>query len=281
MSQFENGKMRTGRCGKMRGLSLSLAVIAALASSSAEAKNFGARCQKDYEDGWLGSLPWAYDRCDMFTAQMKKTDQSQFQYTLKWGATGFTVDDGSAGQGGVDSVDLFWVNTHGGVGSVVDKNNNVVGFNARLALYNKNTRARSDEWRFGDNGHQARILSQYACKTLTIDDKAFDRWDQVFKGGLQLATGSHGTLWDAPSTDEVGETYAANLQAGISVKWSWFDGIQDWYFDQDVAIYASSSGPTAECLDRQNNLTWKNIANKPRFRDGQMRRICGQGITDY
>ncbi|MGH7860425.1 MAG: DUF6345 domain-containing protein, partial [Candidatus Binatia bacterium] len=84
----------------------------------------------------------------------------------------------------------------------------------------------SVNWRFGDNARQVKILSQYACETLWIDGFAYDRWDEVFKGGLYLATGSHDKVYASYYTDDIGEDYADNLQGGTSVKWSWFDGLK-------------------------------------------------------
>ena len=82
-----------------------------------------------------------------------------FQFSLNNGG-GFDVSDGSVPAGGVDTVDIFYVGTHGGVS---DKN-------AKLALKPVQTRTFSSNWRFGDNANQIAIFSQNACKTLQNDD---------------------------------------------------------------------------------------------------------------
>jgi hypothetical protein len=249
----------------------------------AEAGQFGTRCQSDFEGGWLTTLDYAYDRCDMFVDELDDSDTSLFNYTLKWGESGFSsdVDDGLVSKGGVDSVDLFFVNTHGGAMQKLSDGTVAPSPDARLALWKKKTRTFASTWRFGDNSDQARIFSQYACETLRIDDLAYGRWDQVFKGGLQLATGSHDKVYDGETTDEVGEDYADNLQSGMSVKWAWFDGLWDTFIDQDVAIYASSSGSLAECKLRRDWITWQNFDSFAQYRDNNMNRICASWITDY
>jgi len=67
----------------------------------------------------------------------------------------------------------------------------------------------------------------------------------------------------------------------MTVKWAWFDGNQDWSVDQDVAIYASSSGSLDECINRRDGMTGQNINSFPRFRDANMNRICASWITDF
>jgi hypothetical protein len=97
---------------------------------------------------------------------------------------------------------------------------------------------------------------------------------------LYLVTGSHDVLYDGWLTDDTGEDYADNLTHGKTVKWAWFDGNWDWWADQDVAIYASSSGSLDECRNRRDTMTGQNINGFPRFRDASMKRICAAWITD-
>jgi hypothetical protein len=256
--------------------SISIAAIAiaigCLVSVGAEAGEFGTRCQKDFQNGWQKTLPYMYARCSGFNNELDDTDTKLFYFNLKGTGTGFTSNDGSASAGGVDAVDLFYVSTHGGA-----KNSTTT---ASLAMWTQNLRALSSAWRFGDNADGARIFSQYACETLWIDNASYNRWDQVFKGGVQLVTGSHDKVYDGITTDETGEDYADDLQKGKSVKWAWFDGNGDWWADQDVAIYASSSGSLLECQIRRDLMTWQNIGNWPRYRDNNMNRICASWISD-
>jgi hypothetical protein len=107
-------------------------------------------------------------------------------------------------------VDIFYVATHGGATDT----------NATLALRPVDTFTLSSSWRFGDNSNRIAIFSQYACATLRIDGKGFTRWAKAFKGGLYLATGSHGVVHDGWPTDDTGEDYADNLTHGKTVKWA-------------------------------------------------------------
>ena len=244
----------------------------------AQAGTFGTRCQGNFNNSWQNTLPYAYNRCEGFNNELDDYDTKKFYFNLSGAATGFSWNDGVINSGGVDSVDLFYVSTHGGV-------DNVRFF---YALKEQNSFACSRlsggncvpgwDWRYGDNTRKVKIYSQYSCATLAIDDFSWARWNQPFKGGLYLATGSQDKVYDGYTTDETGEDYADDLQDGKSVKWAWFDGNGDWYFDQDVAIYASSSGPLSECQNRRDGMTWQNVIQFPRLRDGDMNRLCASWI---
>src|SRR5215510_15380616 len=246
-----------------------------LASSRTEAGQFGTRCQETFQNGWRKTLPHANELCDDFVAELNDTDTSLFYFTLKWGESGFSsdADDGLVNKGGVDAVDLFYVNTHGGEASSTT--------DARLAMWQEGLRTFSSTWRFGNNSDQVAIFSQYACETLRVDDFSFNRWDEAFRGGLLLATGSHDKLYDSVTTEEAGEDYADDLQSGKSVKWAWFDGNADWNADQDVAIKASSTGSLSQCRNRRDTITWQNFGSVARIRDNNMKRICSAWIDDY
>lgn len=258
------------------------AAICLGASPGAEAGQFGTRCQKDFQNGWQQPAPYMYARCSGFNDELDDTDTKLFYFNLKGTGSGFTFNDGSSSSGGVDSVDLLYVSTHGGADN----------FRAFFTLWAQSTFACSrfaasgpgcvsgPDWRVGDNSDQVAIFSQYACATLRIDDFAFGRWVNTFKGGMYLATGSHDKVADSLTTDEVGEDYADDLQDGRSVKWAWFDGNSDWDADQDVAVYASSSGALSKCQSRRDTMTWQNIGGFTRFLGGSMNRICASWISD-
>jgi hypothetical protein len=243
--------------------------IGLAAASGALAGEFGTRCQKHYDGNWQVELSSMYDRCGGFNDRMNDNNTQMFYFQLN-GGSGFRWNDGSAAAGGVETADLFYVGTHGGVNDT----------DAVLALKEQNSFAFSTQWRFGDNSNQVAIYSQYSCKTLTIDANAFARWVNPFKGGLYLATGSHGIVYDGWTTDDTGYDYADDLTHGKTVKWAWFDGNSDWWADQDVAIYASSSGSLASCQTRRDSMTGQNINNFTRLRDGNMNRICASWISE-
>lgn len=242
--------------------------ICLLASGSALAGKFGTRCQQTFKDGWVPNLSHVYDHCAYFNNELDDTDSKAFYYYLNNGQ-GFKTSDHVESAGGVDTVDLFYVNTHGKAESSY----------SWLALYVGI--ATSNTWRFGDNGRKLKIFSQYACETMKLDNKTYDRWDQVFKGGLYLVTGSHDKVYDSWYTDDVGEDYADNLQDGDFVWSAWFDGAWDAYTDQDVAVFGTSSGDESVCFLRLLSMTGQNTGGFPRYRDGDMKLICAYSITDY
>jgi len=253
---------RVSRAALAAAISLGLAV-------EAQAGEFGTRCQQTFDNDWQAPLSWVYDRCSGFNDRANDNNAQLF-YCYVNGGSGFRSNDGSTGYCGVDTVDLFYVSTHGGVN----------GTDAVLARKPVGGLALSSQWRFGDNGNQVAIFSQYACKTLAIDGNAYTRWVNPFKGGLYLATGSHDIFVDGWTTAGTGYDYADGLTHGKSVKWAWFDGNSDWWFDQDVAIYASSSGSESGCGLRRDYMTGQNINLFGRVRDGYMNRICASWVTD-
>lgn len=238
-----------------------------------DAGEYGVRCQRNFDDPKLAKLEWAGDNCNGFAERMSGDGNVQtFYYGMK-GGTGFTSNDGKVGNGGVDTVDVFFVGTHGGISSSSN--------DAILALKPKNAFAFSTQWRFGDNSNQVAIFSQYACQTLFFDDsKMHKRWRAPFRGGLYIATGSHGFLIDSWETSEAGYDYATNLGHGMSIRWAWFDGLWDHWFDQDVAA-AGSGSDKANCKSRRNGMDGQNVNGYSRLRDADVGFICVDAITDY
>jgi hypothetical protein len=256
----------------VRGLSIALLACAVLSAVRSEGGTFGTRCQQSFQNGWRETLPYTWDHCAGFNDELDDSDTKKFYFDLNTTGLGFVFNDDIVDFGGVDSVDLFYIATHGGAKSSTT--------DARLALWGEQMRTFSSNWRFGDNARKVKIFSQYACETLWIDDFSFARWAPAFKGGLYIATGSHDKVYAGWTTEETGEDYADDLQHGKSVKWAWLDGNSDWAADQDVAVYASSSGPLSECKSRRDSMTWQNIGGFTRFRDGNMNRLCASWISD-
>jgi hypothetical protein len=141
-----------------------IASTCVMAVAVADAGEFGTRCQRTFENGWLPTLDYQYDRCNGFDNRMDDNNSKLFRFSLN-NAAGFNGSDGSTSAGGVDTVDIFYVATHGGTSDT----------DARLALKPAQMFTLSPSWRFGDNSNQIAIFSQYVCETLKIDDKAFGR----------------------------------------------------------------------------------------------------------
>ena len=260
----------------VRGIAAAMVALAVWTAAPAHAGTFGTRCAQKFQNNWQKEVWYGTERCQLLTDQLSQTDTSLFQASMKGDQMGFTILDGVSVVSGVDSVDLFYVNTHGGA----FKAPYIEADDANLAFFEKDTLTQSSTWRFGNNNHKARIFSQYACETMRLDTHTWNRWNKAFKGGLYIATGSHALLYESISTNETGEDYAENLQDGLSVKWAWFDGNADWNAHQGVAVYASSSGNLSVCVDRLNLMTWQNINFFGRLRDGNMNRLCASWIDN-
>ena len=254
----------------VRFLSLLAGILMLLGSVSfAMAGQFGTRCQRSYEANWQTTLPYAWARCGGFNNELDDTDTRDFYFNLVGSTCGFSTCDDHQPAGGVDTVDLFYVSTHGGTTAT----------DAVLTMWDNGSEVISSAWRYGDDDDQVAIFSQYACDTLqNRDGNIWARWDSVFRGGVHIVTGSDDKLWDSITTDEVGEDYADGLQKRKSVKNAWFDGNSDWWPSQDLKVM--TVGRTlAECVSRKDGITWQNFPSFPRLRDGNMGWWCTTRIT--
>lgn len=238
------------------------------------AAHFGTLCQADYQNDWRTCLPYSWNRCGWFNEELDESDIFDFYWNLHGARSAYSTCDDCAGFG-ADSVALLYTNTHGGAIDSAD---------ARLAMWNQNIRARSvtDNWRLGNESVRLSIMANYACETLAAGDSSgqmIDRWRNTFRGGMRMALGSHDKLYDGPTTDEVGEDFADNLQDGDTIKWAWFDGNGDWWCDQDVKVLATGTGES-NCGTRRNTMRWQNFGSFPRLRDGNVNWFCTSKISN-
>ncbi|HEV3469232.1 MAG TPA: DUF6345 domain-containing protein [Pyrinomonadaceae bacterium] len=248
---------------------------------------FGTRCQADFQIDWEDTppsmwqdyLPYMWERCQWFVDELNDTDTSVFYFNLTNSKSRYSTCD-SCGTG-VDDVALMYTGTHGGA---------YESPNVLLAMWEQDVFALSvtDGWRYGDEATRCSIFAQYACETLTAGDSVgqmIDRWRGTFRGGLRMALGSHGTLWDSVTTNECGEDFADDLQAGKTLKWAWFDGNDDAYSDQDVKVLATGTGSSdsaakSNCKIRRDWMMWQNFGDWPRLRDGDVDWFCSSRISN-
>lgn len=237
------------------------AVLALAAMQSAEAGRFGTMCQSDFQNGWLPTLPYVWDRCSGFNNELDDYDSKVFYYNLhgaKW------AWENNGDQYYPETVNLFYASTHGG------------GWYDRSvwAMWDQSTNADSTNMRLGDESWQTMILSTYSCETLKFDDgRMWVRMGPIFRGGLYIATGSYETFYDGWTTDETGVDYADDLQHGWLIKDAWADGNSDWYVDNDIAVMTVGTDSN-DCWYRMNHMTWQNIAGFPRRRDNGIGYYC-------
>ena len=223
---------------------------------------FGTGCQKEYQNGWLATLDYNWDRCGWFNNELDDTDTKVFYYNLH-GAKWWWEQGGD--QLTLDNVNLFYALTHGGAWA--DR--------SVWAMWDQNQLAESINMRLGDESYGLSILATYSCETLKFsDDKMWTRMGPIFRGGLRIAVGSHDKLYDSYTTDEVGEDFADNLQGSNTIKWSWKDAVSDWSADQDATVMATGTN-RADCENRRDNMKWQNYSSGyPRLRDGQIGWYC-------
>ncbi len=236
---------------------------------------FGTRNQSSFQNDWMDILPFSTQASQEFNSAMAKHYQQVYFYNMKNALPAFTYCDGCKESGGLDTTHFAYIGTHG-----FTSNND-----ACLAFWgeDKYTCTNKHSWRFGDNSSQLAFLATKSCGTLKIDAHTSKRWIDVFRGGLILALGSHGSFHDAGS----GDALSFYLEEGEPVKWAWFDSlIFDSSFEQDVAVMATGK-PTAhfdgagDCAYRRDHATWDNFMSLARWRDLDITNLCVSFIDDY
>lgn len=232
------------------------------------AKTFGTHCTDSYEDDWQDALPGAYTTCGRFNSALDDGATKVFYYNLE-GALPYFYD--SNDQQRLEKVDLFFLLSHGGA---------ISSTNAAWAMWDNGDLARSSNIRWGDEDIGMSIFAQDSCETLLFDANIWTRWDSVFKGGLRMTVGSHGTLHLNPSEYNVGKVFAQQLNAGVTITDAWYianDATAQ--NNQDVAVMATGTS-AANCESRMGNMTWNNFMNYSRLRDGSIAFYCSWNWDD-
>lgn len=256
--------MKTKQRPKIRyqlALALSCSILLGNASSVQAGSRFGTFCERNFENGWQTTLTQAWNHCSRFNNELDDTDSKIFYFNLsnaEWNH--FQTGD----QVHLENIDLLYISTHGGINYT----------DAKWCMYDQGKRWKSSNMRLGDEGYGLSIFVQYACKTLSnTDGRVVDRWSSIFNGGLRYVLGSHDTLYNSWTTNEVGEDFADNVQSGQVLMYAWRDAVSDWATKQDAAALASGMGQY-DCEARLGGMTWQNYDHYPRRRDSQMTYVC-------
>jgi hypothetical protein len=252
--------------GLWRRVALALALAALWSGAASAQARFATECQSDYQNGWLPTLPEVWNRCGWFNSALGDLDILVYYYNLA-GAKPWWED--ALDQGGMETVNLLYANTHGGAWTG----------RSVWAMWDQNTLADSAAMRLGDESWGLSIFATYSCETLKIDGM-WTRMAPIFKGGLRFAAGSHDTLFDSSTTNEAGEDFADNLQHRWTIAGAWSDAVSDWWEAQDAAVMATGQNSLAECESRRDGMTWQNYPNYPILRDGQASWYCYRYWTD-
>lgn len=222
---------------------------------------FGTMCQQEYQNGWQVTLWHANDRCKWFNDRLDDTDTKAFYNNLHNAKSRWedTQDHKRA-----ETVDLLFSSVHGGTEPET----------AFFSMWDQDEFVDTVNMRLGDEERGLSILSTYSCETLRVSDGHLkDRWRAAMRGGLRFVTGSHATLWDGSTTDEVGEDFASGLQHAQTLRYAWKDAVSDWYFENDAAVMATGISRT-DCKHRRKNMRWTDFADFPRRRDTNVNFFC-------
>ena len=151
------------------------------------------------------------------------------------------AEDGGLDESMADDVDLFFINTHGRNDSGIIS----LGYNSNMNKWIGN----SQDWKLGDNW-DLEWLVIYGCDTIArpngidIDDATFlSAYDPRFFR-LHEILGAYDSMWDGWTTEEVGRDFADNLLDGDTIKYSWVDGVSDWYVDNHPAVISAERPET-------------------------------------
>jgi hypothetical protein len=231
--------------------------------------HIGVRCQSDFQSNWAPTIN-AYPPCGNFNSQISKTDYLDFYFNLHGGAAGFTNGNGAEtcnGCGGVDSVDFFFVNTHGGI---ANNNANYAGW----AMWDQGSMAWTPSMRFGAAGKRVQVFSNYACDTMKTSDGLFwSRWSSLMSGGVKIVTGAHDLVYD--DSNAALPNFAQRMQNGESIGSSWLEAT--WYADNNNHPSEANTGINANDCWNRAGATLSSVQSMPALRDSQIGYVCWAG----
>lgn len=221
----------------------------------------GTRCQSDFQNNWRAT--WDnYAMCAGFNNKIDDTDTLRFYYNLHGAKNAF--DNSMVAEinnGGVDSVDFFFFQTHGGFDSST----------SRWTMWDQDTRAYSVDMRIGNDGRQAQVLATYSCDTLYTADGLFvTRWRNAFRGGLKLLLGAHGFVYNG--ADGKGADFATRLQNGEGIGDAWLRAV--YYADTtNSPSFANTGTNNTNCWARAG-ATMSSVQSIPRIQDNNVGYYC-------
>lgn len=239
------------------------------------ARKFGSYGSQDFAltngQPWLVTLDYQWDLKSNFITNLDDTDTVLFSgmmpagNDLKWYDTQHHGSGVDLGTGGIDTVDLFFAQTHGG-----DSDQS-----SSWAMYPVNQHVFSNNMRLGDDGGLCSIFTIYACDSMVIDGHWVTRWRNAFRGGLRIALGNPDLAGAGHDELRIGNAYADYLQAGYGIWYAWYYATTVETPDNPGAATATGSNED-NCFDRLWGMTWQNFkdATFPRLRDGNIGIYC-------
>lgn len=227
---------------------------------------YGVRCQNDFQDQWAPTIDM-YSMCGNFINQISATDPVDFYFNLHGAAPTFTSGDSTEtclACGGVDSVDFYFMGTHGGN----------FGSTAAFGMWDDNSIAYSVNQRLGAAGEQVKVFATYSCDTLyTADGGFWTRWGAALSGGVKLLLGAHDLFYDGNS--QKGTEFASRMQDGEPIGQSWLEAV--WYADNNNHPSVANTGVDANDCWNRAGINLPGLPYESVLRDGQNGYVCWAG----
>ncbi len=234
---------------------------------------------------WQNQLPLNPQLGDNFHTVLQSTDTLVFKGDLRGTAqkNGWKEGTDTASNYGLDSVDLFFECTHGGIYADSSGNQcsaNVANIRSRWAMYESESIVDSTSMRLGDDKRGLSVFVNYSCATMQLDACSSTRLYPMFAGGLRVMLGFHGRADGGPNEAVVGWRLAQYLQLGWNFPTAWLAAAT--YLSSDNTAIAMATGTScSDCGSRMANMNWTNFraGSFPRVRDGNIGCTCYNAVN--
>lgn len=225
----------------------------------------GVRCQQDYQNGWqvdVGNND-VWSRCSNFYNNVRQTEIGAFYYNLHGAKPALERPDTCGWACGyADSVDFFYMNTHGGGSDSTTS--------SRWAMWDQYSTAYSANMRLGASGRENMVLATFSCQTHSTDAFTWNRWLPVFAGGMVVTVGGRDLLYSGQT--QSGSEFADRLDNGEPIGQAWNEST--WYADNSNHPGAIATGRDPnDCWNRMGT-TFDTLFQTPILRDGAIGYMC-------
>jgi hypothetical protein len=253
-----------------------IAMLTILSSSaSATTIHFGVRCEGSFQNNWAPTID-VYGECDNFISEIETIQPVDFYFNLQGAQLAFyngqsleTCDS----CGGVDSVDFFYLSTHG---TIANNNPDYAGYamwdDACSGTNPPGCIAWTPNMRFGNAGKQVKALATFSCDTFKNDDGLFwNRWSSAYSGGLKVGVGGHDLLYTNNDT-QAGTNFATYMVENSSIGSSWLNAVY-YANNSNNPTVANTGANSTDCWNRQG-VTLGGLMSEKVLRDGAIGYYC-------
>ena len=258
-------------------------LLLSIISMSAYADKFGTLCQEDFEeeDGKESTISYTYSHCSKFNSKMdsiRNTSKKFYQFIDSSNESGWSPsNDDNSGVGGIDTVDLVFVSSHG----------NSTKDYSLISKYGYQDRHYSTNWEFGNNTEYLDVLAMYACSTMRIDSTRYSsnkdgvetdhggqsyqytRFKTPLRTGMKLVLGAYDSMYGGYWRQNEGRNFANYLKSGHSLQYAWRKAYRS-HHPNTMATGKTSSN----CNNRRSKLKWKNLNSYSRITGSDNKYFC-------